>query len=96
MKVRIRRVGVVQVGKVCAIFYGLMGLLYLPFFTVGIWLGRTEVPGGKAIMIGIMGLLLVGFPVAGFVVGIFWGVVTNLVLRLAGGFVYEYETIKKK
>jgi hypothetical protein len=98
---RIKRFDPLQLGKMLAVLYGCMGLIFVPFFLLATVLpalipqpaGRPGAPVAFAAMFGV------GFAVAapifyavmGFLTGLIGGWVYNLVAKWIGGIEVEVE-----
>lgn len=82
MKVEVKRLGVLQTGKVLAALYGFFTIILIPFAIIAA-LGR----GGSG-MICVIFL----YPIMGFVGGIVMAAVYNLIAKhISGGFRVELE-----
>ncbi len=76
MRRRVIRISVLQTGKCLAVLYSLMAVILLPFtMIVG-----TSNPGGQ-----YMVLMLLLYPIMGFVSGIIMAALYNLASRWTGG-----------
>jgi hypothetical protein len=73
MKKKITRLSVLQTGKFLAVFYALFSLIMLPFFLLG--------PKGS----GGMALIVIIYPVMGFIGGILMAAFYNLTSKWVGG-----------
>lgn len=86
---QLRRVGVLSVAKIMGLVYGLMSLLFLPFFLL-IWTGLAMSDAEGAAIGGGM-VLLAGFTLpfvyaaAGFVAGALLAFFYNLIAGWVGG-----------
>jgi hypothetical protein len=77
MKKRISRLSVLQTGKFLGLFYGLFAAIALPFMLVG--LATSSGQGASAL------LMLLMYPIIGFIGGILLAVFYNLVATWIGG-----------
>jgi hypothetical protein len=94
-KRRIKRIAPLQLGKMLAVLYGIMGLLAMPFFLL-VSLFASQAPQQQRI--GVMGLgigfaILVPliYAVMGFVSGAIGALIYNLVASWIGGIEVEVE-----
>jgi hypothetical protein len=95
IKRRIKRIAPVQLGKMLAILYGIMGLIFIPFFLIASALA-SAMPARQRV--GMMALSA-GFAVAaplmyaamGFVIGALGAVIYNVVAKWIGGIEVEVE-----
>jgi hypothetical protein len=94
---RLRSVGVLSVAKVSGIFYGAMGLLFVPFFLLfsmiaavaGKQTGAPAFPAAIGVVLAlIMPILYAGF---GFLFGALGAFVYNLVAGWIGGIEMELQ-----
>jgi hypothetical protein len=87
MRKRLSYVSPLQVGKVLAVLYGLLSLIFLPFFLLITFLAPTRRNGPPGFLFG--GIFMVIFPfiyaVMGFVFGIIAAAIYNLVAKWTGG-----------
>ena len=92
---KIKRIAPFQLGKMLALVYGVMGLLFVPIFIIGS-LFAAHLPAQQRV--GIMALgtgfalcisLLYGL--MGFILGSLGAVIYNLVARWVGGIEVEVE-----
>ena len=91
----IKRFGPLQLGKILAVFYGLMGLLFIPFFLI-MALVSTQAPGQHrapmaALGIGFAFIFPFLYAAMGFVFGIIGALLYNLVASWIGGIEVEVE-----
>ena len=82
MKNEISRIGVLQSGKILAVLYGGMGLLIAPFFLLTAFIGEGGAIGG--IIAAIVMVIL--YPVMGFIAGGIAAALYNFAANLIGGF----------
>ena len=96
---RIKRIAPLQLGKVLAILYGLLGLVFIPFLLVftlfGAAAGGQHNPAGMALGIGMgLGMVIVlplMYAFFGFIGGLLSGFIYNLVAGWVGGIEIELE-----
>ena len=98
---KVRRIAPLQLGKMMGVIYGLMGLIFLPFFFLAGLVGAfaqhaaSDNSGAAAAATGIMlgfGLFMpVMYAVFGFVFGIISAALYNFVARWIGGIEVEIE-----
>ena len=98
---RLKRIAPLQAGKVLAVLYGCMGLIFLPFFALAGMFGafaphnQTQVGPPVAMIAGLIfgfGLLMpIFYAVMGFVFGILGAAIYNLIARWIGGLEFEVE-----
>jgi len=82
MKVEVKRLGVLQTGKVLAALYGFFAVIMIPF---GI-LVAINTGDGEMIVLAFL------YPILGFVGGIVMAAVYNLIAKhISGGFRVELE-----
>jgi len=94
-KRRIKRIAPLQLGKMLAILYGIMGLLFIPFFLVMSAVSSQMPPEHR---VGMMAFGI-GFAIAapflyaamGFVFGALGALIYNVVARWIGGVEVEVE-----
>ncbi len=98
---RLKRIAPLQAGKMLAVIYGCLGLIFLPFFVLAGMLGafaqhaQSEQAAPAALLGGVfIGMALV-FPIMyaamGFLLGVIGSAVYNLVARWIGGLEFEVE-----
>ncbi len=87
MKSEIRRFGILRAGKVCAILYGIFGLVLLP---VGVIAALVEPFTGIAFL-----LMAVCYPLMGFVAGALFAGLYNLTARIGGGLRIELAQVQE-
>lgn len=87
MKKRITRLSILQTGIFMAVLYGLLALIFIPFFIAGLFATGM---GSEA-----MGFLfmLVLYPVMGFIGGIICAFIFNVTAKFTGGFEYESSEV---
>ena len=87
MKVKLRRLGILDAGKLLAVIYGLFSLLLLPLLSLALIITHKEGAGRTMIMLLI-------YPILGFITGVIGAVIFNLAAKITGGIemtFYEYE-----
>lgn len=92
---RIKRIAPLQLGKMLALLYGIMGLIFIPFFLI-MTAVASQMPAQQ--QVGIMALgagfaLFVPliYAAMGFVTGALGALIYNLVARWIGGIEVEVE-----
>jgi hypothetical protein len=96
---RLRSVGVLSVAKVSGIFYGAMGLLFVPFFLLFSMIAavaskQTGAPGFPAAFgIGFALVMPILYAAFGFLFGALGAFVYNLVAGWIGGFEMELQAM---
>jgi hypothetical protein len=98
---RIKRIAPLQAGKMLAVVYGCLGLIFLPFFALAGMLGafaqhaQSDQTAPAALVGGIMlgmGIFMpIIYGVMGFIFGVLGAALYNLVARWIGGFEVEVE-----
>lgn len=95
VKRRIKRFEPLQLGKMLAVLYGIMGLLFIPFFLIMSMISTQLPPEQRAGMMGVgIGFALfmpIIYAVMGFVFGLLGAVIYNLVAKWVGGIEVEVE-----
>ena len=92
---RIKRIAPLQAGKILAILYGAMGLLFVPFFLLMSFI-MSRLPNAPA---GLPFFFGAGFAIAapvfyaimGFLIGVIGAAIYNLVASWVGGLEIEVE-----
>lgn len=87
MKKVISRIGVLQAGKIFGMLYVGFAVIMLPFFI----LGALASPQGFIPMI----IMLVLYPLIGFVGGVVAAFVYNLSAKFVGGLEFKIDTIEE-
>jgi hypothetical protein len=92
---RIRRIAPLQLGKIMALTYGIMGLIFCPFFLL-MTVFATHLPNNQRV--GIMALgtgfalfMPVLYAVMGFVFGVVGAFIYNVIAKRVGGIEVEVE-----
>lgn len=86
MEKELKRIAVLQTGKVLGVVYAFIGLIMLPFMLIGVFRGS----GGAGTMTPMIGMVVL-YPVMGFVGGIVAAALYNLVAGWIGGFRFTLE-----
>lgn len=81
MKSEIRRLGIVQAGKVCAILYGFFGLIFLPIAAIAL----IADPAASIPFV----LIVLFYPLMGFIGGLLCAALYNLSARIGGGLLLD-------
>src|SRR6187455_3478774 len=94
-KRRIKRIAPLQLGKMLAVLYGIMGLLFIPFFLI-MSAVATQMPpdqrvGMMAFGAGFALVMPVIYAALGFVFGALGALIYNLVAKWIGGIEVEVE-----
>jgi drug/metabolite transporter (DMT)-like permease len=87
MKKRITSFAVMQTGKVLAVFYGLFSLITLPIMLIGI----LADPSPKRFPMLLMLLL---YPIMGFILGILMAALYNIAAKWIGGIEVSVEALE--
>jgi glycopeptide antibiotics resistance protein len=94
-KRRIKRFAPLQLGKMLAVLYGIMGLLFVPFFFVMSALATKLPPeqrvGMMAFGAGFALFVPVIYAAMGFVFGALGALIYNLIAKWIGGIEVEVE-----
>ena len=92
---RIRRIAPLQLGKIMALTYGIMGLIFCPFFLL-MTAFASHMPNNQRV--GIMALgtgfalfMPVLYAVMGFVFGVVGAFIYNVIAKWVGGIEVEVE-----
>ena len=99
---RLKRIAPLQFGKMMGVLYGLMGLIFLPFFVLFALIGafaQNRIAGERrragAFAMGgmlVMGLLMpVFYGAMGFIFGMIGAALYNVIARWIGGIEVEVE-----
>ena len=94
-KRRIKRIAPLQLGKMLAILYGIMGLLFMPVFLI-MSAVATQMPAPQRVGLLAFGVgfdlcMPIIYAVMGFVFGALGAVIYNLVAKWIGGIEVEVE-----
>lgn len=95
MKRIIKRIAPLQLGKMLAILYGIMGLIFIPFFLI-MSAAASQLPaeqrvGMMALGAGFALLMPVFYAVMGFVTGALGALIYNVVAKWIGGIEVEVQ-----
>ena len=92
---KIKRIAPLQLGKMLAILYGIMGLLFLPFFLVMSAIGSHMPASQRTGMIfvgaGFAVFMPILYAIMGFVFGALGALIYNVVAKWIGGIEVEVE-----
>ncbi|MGH7959223.1 MAG: DUF3566 domain-containing protein [Opitutaceae bacterium] len=95
IKRRIKRVSPLQLGKILALLYGIIGLIAIPFFlfiaSVSAQLPPDQQAPFMAMGAGAALFAPILYAVVGFIIGVIGAVIYNLVARWVGGIEVEVE-----
>lgn len=101
MKLKLKRMDPISIGKMLAALYGLMSLLFVPVMVMFIGLGAvaSAQSGGEAaplpfvfgMGLGFLLFLPLIYAAMGFVTGTLGALAYNLLARWLGGFEFEFE-----
>ena len=96
-KRRIKRIAPLQLGKMLAVLYGIMGIFFIPFFLM-MSFAASHMPAQKRVGLGFMALgagFAIFFPLIyaamGFVFGALGALIYNIVAKWVGGIEVEIE-----
>jgi len=92
---RIKRIAPLQLGKMLAILYGIMGLIFIPFFLL-MSLASSQIPAQQrpalmAFGAGFVIFMPVMYAVMGFITGVIGAGAYNLVAKWIGGIEVDVE-----
>ena len=95
--VKIKKIGVLSLGKILGILYAIIGLIMGIFFTLFALVGLVSSSGGLGTLrilfgVGAIILLPIFYGVLGFVSGILMAFIYNLVASWIGGLEVETES----
>jgi ABC-type enterochelin transport system permease subunit len=88
---RIRRIAPVQAAKIAAVLYGLMGLIFVPFFLIMATLSPAASTPWAGMGMGLAVALPLLYAAFGFVGTLIAAAIYNLVAGWVGGFEFEVE-----
>lgn len=91
---RIKRIEPIQAGKISGILYGIMGLLFIPFFlliSALTALSPDESASGMAFGLGFTLFLPIFYAIIGFIFGALGALIYNFVAGWIGGIEVEVE-----
>jgi hypothetical protein len=89
MKVKIKRISPLQLGKMLAITYAFMSVIIIPFIILGGIFGEE---GSFAAGIGMALIIPILYIVMGFISGIIGAFIYNLAAGWIGGIEMEFNT----
>jgi hypothetical protein len=87
MKRRITRLTVLQTGKLLAVLYGFLSIVILPFLLIAMLFAGAKV-------IAPMLVMLVLYPIMGFIGGIIMAALYNLASKWIGGLEVTVEAVE--
>ncbi|MGF1453029.1 MAG: hypothetical protein ACFB21_13260 [Opitutales bacterium] len=87
MTYSLKRIGVIQLGKFLAVLYLFLALIAAPFLLVSVFAGPESAAYGIGMIVGV----LLFYPIAGFVFGMIFALLFNLVAKMVGGVLMEFE-----
>jgi hypothetical protein len=95
-KRRIKRFGPLQLGKMLALLYGIMGLIVVPVVLIMTAIAarlpnQPHRTGFATLGVGFVLLLPVFYAAMGFVFGVIGAFIYNVVAKIAGGIEVEVE-----
>ncbi len=92
---RIKRIAPLQLGKIMALTYGIMGLLFCPFFLLmtvfAAHMPNNQRIGFMAFGTGFALFMPVLYAVMGFVFGVIGAFIYNVIAKWVGGIEVEVE-----
>lgn len=97
MKVEVKRLGVLRTGSILMVMYGLLALLFVPFLGISFLSGAIFGHSNAEMAAGIGGgvcmilFMLVIYPLMGFIGGVIFAALYNLVVRMTGGMQLEMD-----
>ena len=95
IKRRLKSIAPLQLGKILAVIYGVIGVLFIPFFlslsAVSAHLPAGQRSGVMALGVGIALAMPLLYAVMGFVCGALGALIYNLVAKWMGGIEVEVE-----
>jgi hypothetical protein len=90
MTKRLQRIAPLQCGIVLCILYGLLTLIFVPFFILAVVFGEQQKLGSMMVV-----LFLIGIPIAyaimGFIFGVIAAAVYNLIAAWTGGLEFTFS-----
>jgi hypothetical protein len=94
-KRRIKRIAPLQLGKMLCLLYGIMGLIFIPFFllisAVSSQMPSEQRTGFMAMGIGVAIAAPLLYAAMGFIFGLIGACIYNLVAKFVGGIEVEVE-----
>ena len=92
MEKELKRIAVLQTGKMLAILYAFVGLFMLPFMLIAVLVSLAGHGGVESLlMMAPMAIMIVFYPIMGFVGGILLAALYNLVAKWVGGLRFTVE-----
>lgn len=95
VKRRIKRIAPLQLGKMLALLYGIIGLIFIPFFlfmtAFSSQMPADQRTGVMAMGVGMAIAAPILYAVFGFIGGIIGACIYNLLAKFAGGIEVEVE-----
>ncbi len=86
MQTEVKRLAVLQTGKVLAVLYGFMTVILAPFILIGMAANPDGAAGGIPMLV-----ILILYPLFGFIGGIILAAVYNLAAKWVGGIRFTME-----
>jgi hypothetical protein len=98
MKRTLKRISVLQAGKISAILYAFLAVLIIPFFLLATIAGRAAAAAGghssmpfAALGVGFAIFLPIIYGVIGFIAGVVTSALYNLIAGWVGGLELEFD-----
>jgi len=88
MVTKIKRFSILQTGKFLAVLYGFLAVILIPFFLIMLFVE----PGGA---VGLL-IMLILYPIMGFIGGIIGAALYNLASRFVGGLELHLEITQEQ
>ena len=88
MVTRIKRLSILQTGKLLAVLYGFLAILFIPFILVIIVASPEPIVALPFVIMAIV------YPLMGFIGGIIGAAVYNLASYLVGGLEMTFESVE--
>ena len=90
MKKQLTYVAPLRAGIVLAVLYGILALIFVPFFVLGALIGHRAGSSMPAIFgLGFAIMMPVIYAVFGFIGGVLSAALYNVIAKLTGGFEFE-------